>query len=70
MKKAIVAVCHRLLVIAFHIIRDGTSYREHGGNFFDRLHARHTAQRLTNRLEQLGYEVTLVPRATLPLAGC
>jgi transposase len=66
-KKAIVAVCHRLLVIAFHIIRDGTSYRELGGNFFDRLQPARTRRRLTHRLEQLGYEVTLVPRATVPL---
>ena len=66
-KKAIVAVCHRLLIIAFHIIRDGTSYRELGGNFFDRLNPGRTTKRLTDRLEQLGYDVTLVPRATMPI---
>jgi hypothetical protein len=34
-KKAIVAVAHSILVIAYHILRDGGSYRELGGNYFD-----------------------------------
>jgi transposase len=29
-KKAIVAVAHSLLVIAYHVLRDGVSYRELG----------------------------------------
>lgn len=66
-KKAIIAVCHRILVIAFHMIRDGTSYRELGGNFFDKLRPERTKKRLLARLESLGYEVTLASReATLP----
>jgi transposase len=50
MKKAAVAVAHRILVIAYHIIRDGTEYREQGGDYFDRLHPERTAERLTRRL--------------------
>jgi transposase len=42
-KKAIVAVAHSLLVIACHVLRDGQSYRELGGDYFDHLNA----QRLT-----------------------
>src|SRR5215471_2218470 len=36
-KKAIVAVAHSILVIAYHVLRDGQSYRELGGGYFDPL---------------------------------
>jgi transposase len=42
-KNAIVAGAHSLLVIAYHVLRDGQSYRELGGDYFDHLNA----QRLT-----------------------
>jgi transposase len=35
-KKAAVAVAHRILVIAYFIIRDNTEYREYGGDYYDR----------------------------------
>jgi len=38
-KKAIVAVAHSILVIAYHLLRDGASYRELGGDYFDHLNA-------------------------------
>jgi hypothetical protein len=31
-QKAIVAVAHSILVIAYHVLRDGQSYRELGGD--------------------------------------
>jgi len=62
LKKATIAVAHQLLRIAYHIIRDGGSYRELGGNYFDRLHPERTRNRLVRRLENLGLEVTLQPR--------
>ncbi len=34
-KRATVAVAHSILVIAYHIIRDGTHYIERGATYFD-----------------------------------
>jgi transposase len=66
-KKAIVATAHQILIIAFHILRDGTIYRERGGDAFDRMNPATTTKRLSQRLERLGYEVILKPRTeTLP----
>jgi transposase len=64
MKKAIVAVAHRMLIIAYHIIRDGESYREPGGDYFDKRNPARTANRLVARLEALGYHVSAVAQAT------
>jgi len=55
-RKAIVATAHKLLTIAFCILRDGTEYQELGDNFFDRLHPERTRNRLVRRLQRLGLE--------------
>jgi transposase len=58
-KKAALAVAHRMLTIAYEIIRDGTVYQELGGNHYDRLDPDRSARRLIRRLQQIGFEVTL-----------
>ena len=58
-KRAAMAVAHRVLMIAYHIMRDGTEYREVGGDYYDRKNPERTARRLTKRLEQIGYKVVL-----------
>jgi transposase len=58
-KKAALAVAHRMLIIAWHIIQNGTVYEERGGNHFDRLHPDRSARRLIKRLEQIGFQVTV-----------
>ena len=63
LRKAIVALAHRLLVIAFCILRDGSQYRELGADYFDRLHPERTRNRLVRRLQRLGLDVMLQPRA-------
>ncbi len=66
LKKAAVAVAHRILILAYHVIRDGIEYRELGGDYFDRQHPEQTAHRLVRRLSNIGYDVTLSPRQTAP----
>jgi transposase len=58
-KKAALAVAHRMLIIAWHIIQDGTVYKELGGNHYDRLHPDRSARRLIKRLEQIGFQVAV-----------
>jgi transposase len=60
-KRAAVAVAHSILVIAYHMIRDGTEYIERGASYFDQLDSQSTQRWLTRRLESLGYKVTLEP---------
>jgi transposase len=58
-KRAAMAVAHRVLVIAYYIIRDKSVYHELGGDHYDRKNPERTARRLTQRLERIGYQVTL-----------
>ena len=62
-KRATIAVAHKLLVIAYYILRDGTCYSDLGADYFDRLNPEGLRRRLTKRLEGLGFKVTLEPLA-------
>jgi transposase len=62
-KRATIAVAHKLLVIAYYILRDGTCYSDLGADYFDRLNPEGLRRRLTKRLEGLGFKVTLEPAA-------
>lgn len=62
-KRAAVAVGHSILVIAYHIIRAGTVYDDLGPAYFDERQRALTERRLVQRLEALGYAVTLQPTA-------
>src|SRR4029453_6962749 len=62
-KTAIVAVAHSILVIASHVLRDGQSYRELGGHYFDRLNTERLTRYHTTRLAALGYTATLAKDA-------
>lgn len=66
-RKAIVALAHRILTIAFCLLRDTTDYREMGGDYFDRINPLRTRDRLVRRLQRLGLHVVLTPRNDLPL---
>jgi transposase len=62
-KRAIIAVAHTLLQIAYYILRDGKCYRELGADYFDQLHPNRVRRYLVKRLEKLGFQVSLVPAA-------
>jgi transposase len=58
-KKAVVAVGHQILEIAYYIMRDGVTYQELGADYFDRRHAERATRRHVRQLEALGYHVTI-----------
>jgi transposase len=63
--RAIFAVAHKILVIAFCILKTGSPYQDLGDDYFDRLHPERTAKRLLQRLERLGLNVLVTPSQPL-----
>jgi transposase len=61
--KAAIAVGHSILVVAYHLLTEGTTYRELGANYFDQRDRQGVTRRLVHRLEDLGYAVKLAPAA-------
>lgn len=58
-KRAILAVAHSILVIAYHMLLRKEPYHDLGGDYFDKRRPEVTAKRLLKRLEQLGFQVEL-----------
>lgn len=57
--RAALAVAHTILIIVYHILKNGTTYQELGPDFYDTLDRQAVARRAIKRLEQLGYKVTV-----------
>jgi hypothetical protein len=58
-KKALVAVGHSMLGIAYHVLQNRTKYQELGGDYFDRRNVDTQRKRLIRQLESLGMKVTV-----------
>ncbi len=62
-KRAIVAVAHTILVIVWHLLHDGTEYRDLGGDYFEQRSKDAIVRRSVRRIEKLGYKVSVEPAA-------
>lgn len=62
-KRAGLALAHSILVIIYHLLREGVPYEEHGEAFFEERDRLLIEKRLVRQLEQLGHQVTLQPLA-------
>jgi len=60
-KRALVAVGHSMLVIFYHMLKNGSTYADLGGDFYDRLEPERLTRYYVKRLEGLGHKVTLDP---------
>lgn len=58
-KRAIVAVGHTILVIAYHVLARQQAYADLGPTYFDERNRQATERRVVRRLEKLGLKVTI-----------
>jgi len=63
-KRALIAMGHAILVIAYHMLSRNQNYSDLGENYFDERDRHATENRLLKRIESLGYQVNLEPVAT------
>ena len=58
-KRAMMAVAHAIVVSAFHMLSRQEPYHDLGAPYFDEQRRHHLVDRLTRRLQRMGYRVTL-----------
>jgi transposase len=63
-QRATMAVAHAIVVSAFHMLSRHEPYRELGPNYLDERRRDHLVDRLTRRIQHLGYRVQLEPVGT------
>ena len=61
--RALMAIAHKLLVAAFHMLATGEPFRDLGESCLDQVARKRSTAKLVQRLANLGYDVTLVPKA-------
>lgn len=64
--KAVTAVGHSILTVAWHMLTTGEIYNDLGGDYFIRQNPDRTTRRLIRQLEALGHQVRLTPRDPQP----
>jgi hypothetical protein len=57
------AVAHKLLIAAYHMLATGETFRDLGESYLDQVTRKRSTARLVQRLSNLGYDVMLVPKA-------
>lgn len=57
--KAIMAIAHKILVSAYTMLRNEQDFKELGGAYLDQRDRQRLTRNLTERLRNLGYDVTL-----------
>jgi transposase len=62
--RAAIAVGHSILVMVYHILKGNNPFVELGENYFIKQREKVITKHAVKRLESLGYEVTLVPKAS------
>src|SRR5256712_1964154 len=62
-KRALIAVGHTVLTIVYTLLTRQQPYQDLGAVYFDQREQQRVERRLVQRLERLGYEVSLQPRA-------
>jgi len=60
-KRALLAVGHSILKIAYHVLTRQQTYQDLGENYFDERDREGVKRRAVRRLEQLGFSVNLSP---------
>jgi transposase len=68
-KRAVIALAHTILVIAYHLIARREPYQERGEDYLQHGDPERRTQRLVRQLGHLGFEVTLRPTTTLVPSG-
>lgn len=61
--RAAVAVGHAILVCIYHMLKNHVPYQDLGANYFDERNRAKAARKAVERLQKLGYKVSIEPSA-------
>jgi transposase len=61
--RALMAIAHNMIIAMFHLLATGEAFRDLGETYLDQIARKRSTTKLVQRLSNLGYDVTLVPKA-------
>ena len=60
-KRAVIAVAHTMLVIAYTMLKNSRSYQDLGGDYLEQINKHQLQRYFVKRLQKLGLTVTIEP---------
>jgi hypothetical protein len=60
-KRAVIAVAHAMLVIAYTMLKNSRSYQDLGGDYLEQINKDQLQRYFVKRLQKLGLTVTIEP---------
>lgn len=60
-QRAAMAIAHKILLVAYHLLSTGQPYRDLGETYLDQLNKARLTKQLVRRLTHLGYDVHMTP---------
>ena len=60
-RRAAIAVAHKILIAAYHILATGSTFKDLGAGHLDQARRNQNTKSLVRRLNRLGYQVMLMP---------
>lgn len=58
-KRALIAVGHKILIAAYHILKDKVEYKELGADYLESRRKQKSADRYVKKLKELGYNIEI-----------
>jgi transposase len=68
-KRAAMAIAHKIVVCAWHMLKGGVDYKDLGDAYLDRFDERRVVAQLLKRLDTLGYQVQATKRTVASAAA-
>lgn len=62
-KRALMAIAHSMLLVIYHMLKSKEHFRDLGNNYFTSINAEKIKNKNIKSLENLGFEVSLMPQA-------
>ncbi len=62
-KRSAMAIAHKILIVVYHMLSTGASYKDLGEAYLDQLSRDRVTANLVRRLQRLGYHVEIQPKA-------
>ena len=61
--RSAVAIGHKILMGAYHMLATGTDYKDLGAGYLDQLNSHRSAGNMVRQLREMGYDVQINKKA-------
>ncbi len=61
--RAAVKIGHKILVAAYHMLANGSDYKDLGAGYLDQLNSHRSIGNMVRRIREMGYDIQITKKA-------